>query len=75
MHSCRPQGATLRKVRSLKPVSYTHLDVYKRQTYFTAETLSKEAASAGFKVLNVFGDMAGNPGTDESQTLAILLEK
>ncbi|MEY8298216.1 class I SAM-dependent methyltransferase [Emergencia timonensis] len=44
-------------------------------TYFTAETLSKEAASAGFKVLNVFGDMAGNPGTDESQTLAILLKK
>ena len=31
--SVRPMGRTATGVRGMKPVSYTHLDVYKRQLF------------------------------------------
>lgn len=48
---------------------------YLWSTYFTRERLIKEAADAGFKVLSVFGDVAGSPYQEDSSTIAILLEK
>ncbi len=44
-------------------------------TYFTKETLMKEAKEAGFKVCEVFGDVAGGAYHQDSLTIAILLEK
>ncbi len=44
-------------------------------TYFTKETLMKEAMEAGFKVCQVFGDVAGETYHQDSLTIAILLEK
>lgn len=43
--------------------------------YFTPETLIKEAHEAGFRKFEVFSDVAGNPYTEDSPTIAILLEK
>ena len=44
-------------------------------TCFTAENLKKEAERAGFKVCEVFSDVAGAPYNTNSPTIAILLEK
>lgn len=44
-------------------------------TYFTAKSLSEEAVSAGFQVKDIFGDVAGSPWTEDSRTIAILLQK
>jgi hypothetical protein len=44
-------------------------------TYFTKERLVKEATNAGFKVCDIFSDVRGNPYKEDSQTMAILLEK
>lgn len=48
---------------------------YLWNTYFTKETLIKEANEAGFKVCEVFGDVAGSSYHEDSFTIAILLEK
>lgn len=48
---------------------------YLWDTYFTAESLSKEMEKAGFCVLNVFGDVCGSKTDEQSDTLAILVEK
>ncbi len=48
---------------------------YLWNTYFTKETIMKEATDAGFKVCSVFGDVAGSPYQDDGPTIAILLEK
>ncbi|MCE5189752.1 MAG: class I SAM-dependent methyltransferase [Eubacteriales bacterium] len=42
---------------------------------FTKEDLISEAEAAGFHALAVFGDIAGTPYTEDSMTIAILLEK
>lgn len=44
-------------------------------TYFTRESLIKEAEVTGFKVCGVYGDVAGNPYSKGNDTLAIVLEK
>ena len=44
-------------------------------TYFSTENLIKEAQEVGFKVCEIFSDVAGTPYDDGSPTLAILLEK
>lgn len=44
-------------------------------TYFTKESLIKEAEEAGFKICEVFGDIAGKLYCNNSSTIAILLEK
>lgn len=44
-------------------------------TCFTGESLRKEAEESGFKVCEIFGDIAGTPYREDSPTLAILLEK
>lgn len=43
--------------------------------FFTPPLLAKEAAAAGFVVKAFYGDAAGAPQTEESPTLAVLLEK
>lgn len=48
---------------------------YLWNSYFTKETLIKEANDAGFKVCKVFGDVTGNPYQEDNFTIAILLEK
>ena len=48
---------------------------YLWNTCFTKETLIEEAKEAGFKVCEVFGDIAGEPYHRDSPTIAILLEK
>lgn len=44
-------------------------------TNFTKETLIQEVESSGFHVCGIYGDVAGSPYQDESETIAILLEK
>lgn len=43
--------------------------------FFTPPDLSREAAAAGFMVKGLFGDASGVLQTDNSPTLAVLLEK
>ena len=42
---------------------------------FSKEALISEAEEAGFRVVMVFGDIAGAPYSEDSLTIAILLEK
>lgn len=42
---------------------------------FTKESLADEAREAGFQVVQVFNDVAGQPYSEDSQTIAMLLEK
>ena len=42
---------------------------------FSKSDLISEAEAAGFHVIQVFGDVAGAPHTEDSMTIAILLEK
>lgn len=44
-------------------------------TYFSPESLKQEATDAGFKVIDLYGDVAGCTYYDDSPTIAILLEK
>lgn len=44
-------------------------------TYFTQESLLEEALAAGFQLCGVFSDVAGTDYSEESQTVAVLLEK
>ncbi|MEG2185099.1 MAG: methyltransferase domain-containing protein [Cloacibacillus sp.] len=44
-------------------------------TYFTRKSLIEEALAAGFKLYGVFSDVAGAAYFEESQTIAVLLEK
>lgn len=44
-------------------------------TCFTKEALIEEARKAGFKVCDVFGDVAGSPYKEDGLTIAVLLEK
>ncbi|MDB7816004.1 class I SAM-dependent methyltransferase [Intestinimonas butyriciproducens] len=48
---------------------------YLWNTYFSRETLVKEATDAGFKVCGLYGDVAGETYSKDSPTIAILLEK
>lgn len=48
---------------------------YLWNTYFTRDSLAREAQDAGFSVCGWFGDVAGAPYTEESLTIAVLLEK
>ncbi len=42
---------------------------------FSPDTIGQEAERAGFRVLKVFGDVAGAPYREDSPALAVLLEK
>lgn len=44
-------------------------------TYFSVESLIKETAAVGFKVCDVFSDVAGKEYREDSPTISILLEK
>lgn len=48
---------------------------YLWNTYFSIEDLVRETENAGFKACGVFSDVAGSIYYDESDTIAILLEK
>jgi len=48
---------------------------YLWDTYFTPETLVKEAEAAGFSLYRTFSDVAGNSYTADSPTLAVVLQK
>lgn len=48
---------------------------YLWNTYFTKETIRKEAQSIGFQVCGIFSDVAGDVYRAERDTIAILLEK
>ncbi|WP_404293013.1 methyltransferase domain-containing protein [Cytobacillus kochii] len=43
--------------------------------YFTKERLIRELRDAGFKVINEYSNVAGEPYTDRSETMAILVQK
>lgn len=54
----------------------TNLNIYNVwTTYFTKDLLIKEMAEAGFKVVEVFGDLLGQEYSEKSETIAILVEK
>jgi SAM-dependent methyltransferase len=42
---------------------------------FTKQTLTDEASEAGFRTIQVYSDVAGQPYAEDSGTIAILLEK
>jgi SAM-dependent methyltransferase len=65
-------NATLEQVVVITDVIRTY---YIWTCYFSKENLSKEAQEAGFKMVGIFSDVAGNPYTKDSPTIAILLEK
>lgn len=44
-------------------------------TYFTKETITKEAVEVGFTVISIYGDVTGQPYTKDSETICIVLEK
>lgn len=44
-------------------------------TYFDEGMIIEEAKNAGFTVCGLFGDIAGEPLTENSETMAVLLEK
>ena len=48
---------------------------YLWNTYFTKETLAKEAREAGFAICGIYSDVAGSQFCEESPTIAILLIK
>ena len=48
---------------------------YLWDTCYTKESLVKEVTESGFKVCDVYGDVAGAPFEPSSPTMAILLEK
>ncbi len=48
---------------------------YLWDTYWTKDTLAQEIAGAGFQVVDYFSDISGIPYSEDSPTLAILLEK
>lgn len=54
---------------------FTVRNYYIWNTYFTREALIEEAAEANFRVCGFFGDVAGGIYSDESPTIAVLLEK
>jgi SAM-dependent methyltransferase len=51
------------------------ISYYLWNTYFTKKALIKEAINAGFKVCEVFGDVAGSTYHTDNTTISILLEK
>lgn len=44
-------------------------------TYYTKESLIQEVESAGFTVCGLYGDIAGSPYCEDSETMAILVER
>lgn len=44
-------------------------------TCFTKESFIAEVKAAGFQVVEVFGDIAGSPYTEDSEIITLLLEK
>ena len=42
---------------------------------FTKESLTDEAGEAGFRPIEIYSDVAGKAYTDDSMTVAVLLEK
>ena len=48
---------------------------YLWNTCYSAETLAEEVQAAGFKVCQIFSDVAGRPYDPASPTLAVLVEK
>lgn len=55
--------------------NYETQTYYLWNTYFTEESLIKEANDTGFKICKSFGDVMGSPYNENSFTIAILLEK
>lgn len=68
-----PDSVTLEQVSIISNNEIT--SYYLWSTYFTKETLINEAKKAGFKVCEVFGDVAGDLYRNDNSTIAILLEK
>lgn len=68
-----PNNATLEHTAVIS--ENTVRNYYLWNTYFSPEALRNEAASIGFKVCGLFGDVAGAAYTEKSPTIAILLEK
>ena len=48
---------------------------YLWNTCFTKESLIQEVKETGFKVIEIFGDVAGGLYQKDKKTMAILLEK
>lgn len=44
-------------------------------TYFTIQMITEEAEKARFKVSSIYGDVAGEDYSEDSETMAVLLEK
>lgn len=72
-HYKYPPNVTLEQIAIISEDTVT--PYYLWTTYFSTANLIKEAEEIGFKVCEIFGDVAGAPYTDNSSTLAILLEK
>ncbi len=68
-----PNHVTLRQtlVIANKKIS----NYYLWDTYFAKKTLGEEAVSSGFKICEYFGDVSGSTYSEQSSTLAVLMQK
>ena len=68
-----PDHVTGQQIAVITPDGLT--PYYLWNTCFTPERLSAEAEKAGFRVLDVYADVAGAACTAQSDTLAVVLER
>lgn len=68
-----PDGVTLEHITVASDAGIS--TYYLWNTCFTREALAKEAAAAGFRVIEFFANVAGEAWSGEDQTMAVLLEK
>jgi len=68
-----PQHVLGRQITVITPED--EQQYYLWTTCFTPDSLADEAQAAGFRVLNVYGDVTGAAYSEEGDTLAMVLEK
>lgn len=68
-----PDHVTLEQTLVIEKQAVTNYNIW--NCYFTVERLKKEVEDAGFKMIEVFGDVTGASYTADSPAIAILLEK
>lgn len=68
-----PDNISLEQTIVMESQSIKNYNIWNK--YYTKDSLIREAAEAGFSVVDIFGDVAGTPYTEESPTIAILAEK
>lgn len=67
------EGISLEQTTVITDEDTTTYNIW--NTCFTKEGIIKELTNSGFKVVEFFGDVAGKPSSEDSETIALILEK